>query len=85
VSCECVGGPGTWDELWEMACQRSIGFSGVPIVAINVDGFYDGNHATYARSFVTSKKRYQLSSYLQYYQLLNWRFAARVIYCDTHT
>ncbi|KAG5183552.1 hypothetical protein JKP88DRAFT_163887 [Tribonema minus] len=36
------GGPGTWDEMWEMACQRGIGFSGVPIVAVNTDGFYDG-------------------------------------------
>jgi uncharacterized protein (TIGR00730 family) len=35
------GGPGTWDELWEMACARQIGLSSLPIVCVNVDGFYD--------------------------------------------
>mmetsp|Transcript_28236 Transcript_28236/g.67967 ORF Transcript_28236/g.67967 Transcript_28236/m.67967 type:complete len:193 (-) Transcript_28236:516-1094(-) len=35
------GGPGTWDELWEMACARHIGFHAMPIVCINVDGYYD--------------------------------------------
>eukprot|EP00984_Skeletonema_dohrnii_P022290 scaffold11427_cov100-Skeletonema_dohrnii-CCMP3373.AAC.3 len=35
------GGPGTWDELWEMACARHIGFHAMPIVCVNVDGYYD--------------------------------------------
>ena len=35
------GGPGTWDELWEMACARNIGLSKLPIVCVNVNGFYD--------------------------------------------
>ena len=35
------GGPGTWDELWEMACARHIGFHSMPIVCVNVDGYYD--------------------------------------------
>lgn len=35
------GGPGTWDELWEMACARHIGFHGLPIVCVNVDGYYE--------------------------------------------
>ncbi|KAL3807807.1 hypothetical protein ACHAXA_004674 [Cyclostephanos tholiformis] len=35
------GGPGTWDELWEMACARHIGFHSIPIVCVNVDGYYD--------------------------------------------
>lgn len=35
------GGPGTWDELWEMACSRAIGLTDLPIVCINVDGFYE--------------------------------------------
>lgn len=35
------GGPGTWDELWEMACARQIGLSQLPIVCVNVDGFYE--------------------------------------------
>jgi len=35
------GGPGTWDELWEMACSKNIGLVSVPIVVVNTDGFYD--------------------------------------------
>lgn len=35
------GGTGTFDELWEMACARQIGFVNMPIVCVNVDGFYD--------------------------------------------
>ncbi|KAL7517230.1 hypothetical protein ACHAWX_002165 [Stephanocyclus meneghinianus] len=35
------GGPGTWDELWEMACARHIGLHHMPIVCVNVDGYYD--------------------------------------------
>ena len=35
------GGPGTWDELWEMACARHIGFHSMPIVCVNVEGYYD--------------------------------------------
>lgn len=35
------GGPGTWDELWEMACARKLGLhSSLPIVCVNVDNFY---------------------------------------------
>jgi uncharacterized protein (TIGR00730 family) len=36
------GGTGTWDELWEMACRRNLGLYNKPIIAVNVDGFYDG-------------------------------------------
>ena len=35
------GGPGTFDELWEMACGRQVGFVNVPIVCVNVDGYYE--------------------------------------------
>lgn len=35
------GGPGTWDELWEMACSRHIGFHSMPIVCVNVEGYYE--------------------------------------------
>ena len=35
------GGPGTWDELWEMACAGHLGFHSMPIVCVNVDGYYD--------------------------------------------
>lgn len=35
------GGPGTWDELWEMACARNIGLTDLPIVCVNVDGYYE--------------------------------------------
>jgi uncharacterized protein (TIGR00730 family) len=35
------GGPGTFDELWEMACARQIGLIQMPIVCVNVNGYYD--------------------------------------------
>lgn len=35
------GGPGTFDELWEMACAKQIGLIKIPIVCVNVDGYYD--------------------------------------------
>ena len=35
------GGPGTWDELWEMACARHLKLNQLPIVCINVDGYYE--------------------------------------------
>ena len=35
------GGPGTWDELWEMACAKGIGLSNLPIVCVSVEGFYE--------------------------------------------
>jgi uncharacterized protein (TIGR00730 family) len=35
------GGPGTWDELWEMACARNIGLTDMPIVCVNTCGYYD--------------------------------------------
>uniref|UniRef100_A0A7R9WN95 Cytokinin riboside 5'-monophosphate phosphoribohydrolase n=1 Tax=Craspedostauros australis TaxID=1486917 RepID=A0A7R9WN95_9STRA len=34
------GGPGTWDELWEMACARNLGMTTLPIVCVDVDGYY---------------------------------------------
>jgi len=43
------GGTGTFDELWEMAASRSVGFIDLPIVCVNVDGYYD--------SFVTMLQR----------------------------
>jgi len=35
------GGPGTWDELWEMACSRHLKLNVLPIVCVNVDGYYE--------------------------------------------
>jgi len=35
------GGPGTWDELWEMACARHLNLNRLPIVCVNVDGYYE--------------------------------------------
>eukprot|EP00979_Chaetoceros_neogracilis_P005327 scaffold974_cov224-Chaetoceros_neogracile.AAC.9 len=35
------GGPGTFDELWEMVCARQIGLIQMPIVCVNVKGYYD--------------------------------------------
>lgn len=34
------GGPGTWEELWEVAVQRQIGAVRLPFIAIDVDGHY---------------------------------------------
>lgn len=34
------GGPGTWEELWELAVQRQIGAVRLPFVAIDVAGHY---------------------------------------------
>jgi len=35
------GGPGTWDELWEMACLRKLGLpNSLPICCVDVDGYY---------------------------------------------
>mmetsp|Transcript_29783 Transcript_29783/g.35416 ORF Transcript_29783/g.35416 Transcript_29783/m.35416 type:complete len:312 (-) Transcript_29783:146-1081(-) len=35
------GGTGTFDELWEMASSLSLGFVNIPIVCVNIDGYYD--------------------------------------------
>jgi len=35
------GGPGTWDELWEMACGKNLGWTSIPICIVNVNGYYD--------------------------------------------
>lgn len=45
------GGPGTWDELWEMACARGIGLSNVPIVCVNCDGYYDPFYEMLVRAY----------------------------------
>jgi uncharacterized protein (TIGR00730 family) len=45
------GGPGTWDELWEAACARGIGLTAIPIVVVNVDGFYDPFLAMMERAY----------------------------------
>lgn len=36
------GGPGTWDELFEVVALRQLGMSTLPVCLINVDGYYDG-------------------------------------------
>jgi predicted Rossmann-fold nucleotide-binding protein len=45
------GGPGTWDELWEMACARGIGLSTLPIVCVNCDGYYDPFYDILVRAY----------------------------------
>ncbi len=44
------GGPGTWEELWELAVQRQIGATRIPFVAIDVDGCYAPFRAMLARA-----------------------------------
>ena len=38
------GGPGTWEELWEMASLESLGLypKTRPVAVVNLDGYYDG-------------------------------------------
>ena len=35
------GGPGTFDKLWEMVCAKQIGLINLPIVCVNVQGYYN--------------------------------------------
>jgi uncharacterized protein (TIGR00730 family) len=44
------GGPGTWEELWEIAVQRQIGATSAPLVGVDVDGCYAGFRACLARA-----------------------------------
>lgn len=45
------GGPGTWDELWEMACVKGIGLSSIPIVCVNCDNYYEPFQEMLKRAF----------------------------------
>ncbi|MFW5751565.1 MAG: TIGR00730 family Rossman fold protein [Planctomycetota bacterium] len=36
------GGPGTWEEFWEVAVERQVGTHQRPLILINHQGFYDG-------------------------------------------
>jgi len=38
------GGPGTWDELWEVACMEALGLLAVsrPVVLVNTENYYEG-------------------------------------------
>jgi hypothetical protein len=36
------GGCGTWDELWEVVCERQLKMNPRPVALLNVDGYYDG-------------------------------------------
>jgi uncharacterized protein (TIGR00730 family) len=44
------GGPGTWEELWELAVQRQIGAVRLPFVAIDVAGHYAPFRSMLARA-----------------------------------
>lgn len=48
------GGPGTLDEGWEVICERQIGLpTGCvprPVVAVNVDGYWDATYAQLERA-----------------------------------
>jgi len=44
------GGPGTWEEFWEVAVERQIGTHARPVVLLNTDGFYDGFLTQVARA-----------------------------------
>ena len=36
------GGPGTYDEMWEVISDFQLGFSKKPVCIVNVGGYYDG-------------------------------------------
>jgi len=45
------GGVGTFDELWEGVAEVSLGFKDVPIVCVNVNGYYDSFQQMLERAF----------------------------------
>ena len=46
------GGPGTWDELWEMACSRNLGLIKLPIVCVSgSDGYYENFRLMLERAY----------------------------------
>lgn len=48
------GGVGTFDELWESICSKSLNMKGLgmkPICIVNLDGFYDGSIIQLKRAF----------------------------------
>ena len=46
-----TGGVGTFDELWEGVAEVSLGFKDVPIVCVNVNGYYDSFQQMLERAF----------------------------------
>lgn len=44
------GGPGTWEELWEVAVERQIGVHDKPLLCCDVDGFWQGFASTLQRA-----------------------------------
>lgn len=44
------GGPGTWEELWEVAVERQIGIHAKPLLCCDVDGYWQGFAQTLQRA-----------------------------------
>lgn len=44
------GGPGTWEEVWEIAVQRQIKVTTAPLVCLDVDGFWEPFRAMLERA-----------------------------------
>jgi len=70
------GGPGTWDELWEMACLKQLRFTKIPLCILNIDGFYDGFRIQLERAH-QDKILYQHPDDIVYFattpeEALNW-------------
>ena len=63
------GGPGTWDELWEMACARNVQLTNIPIVVVNVNGYYDPFKKMLQRAYKD--------------ELIRWEPDHLVHFCDT--
>jgi uncharacterized protein (TIGR00730 family) len=60
------GGPGTWDELWEMACARGIGLSTLPIVCVNCDGYYDPFYEILVRAYEEQLTKFRPEELVQF-------------------
>jgi uncharacterized protein (TIGR00730 family) len=74
------GGVGTWDELFEVLCERQIGMRPRPVALVNTDGYYDG--------ILAQIKRAQKDK-ITYMTLENLCFVAKnaqeaLAYCEAH-
>lgn len=68
---DCVlvmpGGVGTFDELWDAVCGKSLGMKGMkmkPICIVNVDGYFEGSIMQLKRAFDEDLLYLRLEDYL---------------------
>lgn len=73
------GGVGTFDELWDAVCTKSLGLGGLthkPISVVNVNGFYDGSILQLQRAAQDCLLHRSVDTYFQVHsspaEALNW-------------